>query len=250
MDSLLKNMPEYLKVLQKPEGSRPTGKGVGLLKGETLLSEEEKEKQQLLNRAFNYQLLLIFYLLKFKFPNNIKQYERLENAIKSRIKTDPSYPINTFAEQTKKYRGILKKCTEENVREFIETSKKVPMLDVLEISKLSVYMNEEDWKTLYKPLSTMVMLIEVKESVPNKLMNAIEDIALRMESEGIFTSEIAKDDNAVKSLVQKQLVQDESMQNLMIEMVNEMQKQFEDSGEFPLPLLNSQLKAMNLRENI
>lgn len=117
------SIPEYLKMMQKPTTVPVSKEGIGAMQGKSIKSEEDENNEYLIYRTFNYQLMIVFYLIKGKFKNNITTYQKIEDQVRRKIQSDPSHALKVFAQQTKKHRSILRKCSVENVQKFCQVAR-------------------------------------------------------------------------------------------------------------------------------
>lgn len=118
------------------------------------------------------------------------------------------------------------------------------MLDVFNIAENAPYMSQDDWETLWRPLSSMALMADVNDNVPSNYMNVIEKLAFKIENKNGLAKEQVKDEKKISDIVKNDLFGNPEMQTVMIEMAEDMQRQFMETGEFPLPMLSSQMAAL------
>ncbi len=200
-------------------------------------------------QQFNYNLYLIFYLLKSKFINDKQFYDTLEEKLRRDARDKPDIHIRKFMKETKNHRHILYKCTPENVATFLRIAPTIPMLDILNIKERANLMTEDDWEVLWQPLKSMALLAEAKNLVPADCIPEMEKISSMVYQEN--REELLSGNTDIKQLQKKatkKLLTDPTMAQSVLAMAEKMVEHMEPEQIFPL--LSSQMRASELADEL
>jgi Asp-tRNA(Asn)/Glu-tRNA(Gln) amidotransferase C subunit len=141
---------------------------------------EEQKKSQLIYKGFNLNLLSIFTTLKKILPEKASLYSKLERIVDDVINIDPTKPMKMWRESVKGFEDRLMTYSEENVLFICNNLDKIELLSMLELQPEIPKLTSSQLKDIWTKLNQCQYLCEITDSVPVPMMNAIQNLTLRV----------------------------------------------------------------------